>query len=734
MAIGTPVSLGFSQIATTGALALASVTVAAGDAIIVAVHVGSASITITGVSDTAGNTYTQSVHLLPATSQHIYLFSCPNASALSGGTITAATSGTTSSQRAMHAVSVSGLATSSLLDKTSTNESASGPVWSTGSTGTLAQAEEIAVAVGYVNASTANTPDSGWTESLDTQISTNRRFVVEYQVVSSTSALNAGGTAGSAAWGAIIATYKGAASGTPATVTAGTAAATASGDTVAIAAGATVSAGTATAAASGDPVTVTILGPPVTVAAGTAAATASGDPVTVSLVGPPVTIVADTASATADGDPVTIAIAGAPVTVTADSAAAAASGDPVTVTIPVPASISHGLVFQLTGLWKPGETTVPLYGQISDPQNGEVVIPLNDSRTASVTVSTHDPVVETLAALIQIPYAVFLKVYYEGELVFWGPMKVRTGNFGASTVRFDAVDMTLRLIKHMLREGDILLGAGTLDATDGRGYLPVSKPGMLALRDAAETVSFPTLGIIEGTNSFTADPNQIIGVTRGDPIYTVWQQITSTLGPDWELEPGDAVAQVYGQLNTFNRQGSNISAAVQFHYGTGRGNLEDLSFVEGEEYTNLVHVLDRDNKVRVTVTNPTALARTGPYIGWEATDFDIQHSSDADAITVLTAHGQDLIDAYSIPLIALSLTLPLDTVDGFHYVIDYGVGDTVGVAGKDGFLELPEAPYRITKVTLKLEDATGAVRPSLEVVADRVPPDETLGTTDPTGP
>jgi hypothetical protein len=397
-------------------------------------------------------------------------------------------------------------------------------------------------------------------------------------------------------------------------------------------------------------------------------------------------------------------------------------------------SISTGLEFHLTGIIPFGETVAPYYGRIADPQAGEVVIPLNDSRTASVTVSAYDDICETLAEAIeandlhQIPYETHLKVYYDGLLVFWGPIKVRSVDMVAGTVRFDAVDMSLRLVKHFIREGDLLLGNGQVDATTGQGYLPISSDGLKRLRDAGNTTSFPPLGIDDGTDDFAPDPNAIAGVMRGDQIWSTWLQIVQTLGPDFELEPRDASDGYYCQLNTYAHQGSDISAAVQLHYGTGRQNLDALSFVEGEEYSNLAHVLDRDAKYRETITNATALTRTGPYITWDATDFDTKHSTEADARTVLDAHGQDIIDAYSRPLVGLSLTLPVDTSDGYHYFIDYKVGDTIGVAGKAGFVTLPEAPYRITRVTLT-QDGEG-VRPSLEVIADRASSDSITGDED----
>lgn len=377
---------------------------------------------------------------------------------------------------------------------------------------------------------------------------------------------------------------------------------------------------------------------------------------------------------------------------------------------------STGLEFHLTGIIPFGETTPPYYGRIGDPQAGEVVIPLNDSRTASVTVSAYDPVVETLAGLTQVPYAVHLKAYYNGRLVFWGPCKVRGGDFVAGTVRLDAVDMSLRLIKHFIREGDVTL-EGTVDADTGEGSLPISHIGMRLLRDAGDTLSFPPLGIDDGVNTYAPETVGILGVRRGDQVWNTITQMQQALGPDFELEPRDDADGFYAQLNTYDRQGVDVSPTVQMHFGTGRQNLESLSFTEGEEYVNLAHVLDKDLLYRETRANAAAIGRTGPYIYWDTTDFDTSHTTEADSRAVLDARADDLLDAYSDPLVALNLTLFPDTPDGYHYLDDYGVGDTIGVAGRVGFLELPEAPYRVMKVTLSKDGESD--RQSLEVVADR---------------
>ena len=383
----------------------------------------------------------------------------------------------------------------------------------------------------------------------------------------------------------------------------------------------------------------------------------------------------------------------------------------------------QGLEFHLTGLWLPEATTVPYYGRISDPLAGSVQIPRNESRTASVTVSTRDPVLEPLAALVQVPYAVMLKAYYRGLLVFWGPVKVRGGQFGAGTVRLDAVDMSLRFIKHFLGRGDLAVtGQGEFTAAnDDVGFVTLDDNGLRALRDAVDTVSFPTLGVPDGTTDVTPAPLSKMEVSRSDQVWNSMLQLSQTDGaPDFELEPVDNTVQTYAKLNTFTKQGTDRTAAVQFHYGTGLANLEDLEFVEGEEYVNLVHVQDRDKKYLKTTTNATALARTGPYIDWDTTDFGAPAgSTQAQAEAVLGAYGRGLITAYSQPLTALTATLPVDTATSLRYGTDFFIGDTIGVAGKDGYLTLPLGAYRIERVGLALDGSDGATRTSLDVVADR---------------
>lgn len=111
---------------------------------------------------------------------------------------------------------VSGLATSSVLDKTNSG-GASSASWSSGSSGTLSQASEFVLAT--VAADSPSSP-AGWTNNSDS----GGGWITGYQIVSATTALTYSGTATSGDWAAGIATFKGAASNVsvalvPATVT-----------------------------------------------------------------------------------------------------------------------------------------------------------------------------------------------------------------------------------------------------------------------------------------------------------------------------------------------------------------------------------------------------------------------------------------------------------------------------------------------------------------------------------
>lgn len=389
--------------------------------------------------------------------------------------------------------------------------------------------------------------------------------------------------------------------------------------------------------------------------------------------------------------------------------------------------MSNGLEWHITGLWYPEETTVVYYGRISDPSDGLVTIPLNDSRLAEVTMSIFDP---AAAALVGKTYQRCLKVYHRDILEFWGPIKLIDVDMAAGTIKLSAVDPSLRLIRHQLRRGDI---GGDLGAASGdRADVSIDHFGLRLLRDAGLNTTdqtargVPDLGIIDGSNDFEEASGFRMGVTRGDPVWGQMTQLSQSLGPDFELGPIEGVPGAYAELNTYAAQGSDVADTVVFQYGLGKQNVENVSLEEGAQYTTHVHVLSRDLKYVVTSADVESSAETGPYVDWDATDFDSANAETAETtVAVLTAHGQDILRAYGRPLQTVQLELPINAESDYQFRVDFALGDKVGVSARLGNVEIGTADdgwhkHRITTVRLLQANADNATRVALDVVPDRV--------------
>lgn len=381
------------------------------------------------------------------------------------------------------------------------------------------------------------------------------------------------------------------------------------------------------------------------------------------------------------------------------------------------------LVWKATGLWYPGETTVAQYGTIRNPQGGEVVDPLNDTHSADVTVSMYDPIVK---ALIGRSFQIALKAYWQGELEFWGPIKNIQGDFAAGTLKLSALDPSIRLIHHQLRRGD--LDGALSQSNQDQSAVTIDGQGMRLLRDAglntdAQTADgVPDLGIFDGENTFTADPDSAFGVQRGEPVWDRMLGLSEALGPDLNIRAVEDTVGAYARLDTFEQRGIDRTGTVQFHFGAGRKNLENMVFNEGAEYVTHAHMLDEEASLRFTQANTDARRATGPYVRWTRSGFKRTPSTTVtQAETVLRAQGETIIQAFSRPLLSVDLVLPVD--DGrphaYRYREHYATGDIVTAAAKKGYAVIPEEPHRITKVTLKQEENSPLVRPIVQVVSSR---------------
>lgn len=210
MAIGTPVALGNSSAlanVSTGVITLTAA-VATGNLIVVAAH-ASVTTAISTVTDSKGNTYV--VDNTSGTTRRAAIASAQCTIALAiNDTITVTYASASSATRTQIAFSVSGLATSSALDKAPTASTGTVAAWGGGLTGTLTQADEIIFGVVTRGGSTTSTPGGSFTEVEDTNVNSLTCGTV-YQIVSATTSLNPGGTfaASGTAWDSVTASYKG---------------------------------------------------------------------------------------------------------------------------------------------------------------------------------------------------------------------------------------------------------------------------------------------------------------------------------------------------------------------------------------------------------------------------------------------------------------------------------------------------------------------------------------------
>lgn len=137
------------------------------------------------------------------------IFYFPNNGSAGKPTVTCTESGGTSAHEVgLMMLEVSGIAAASPVDKFITNSGTSTNPTS-GTSGTLSQADEFALAFAVNGAST--TSGSGWTDDKQTAVDLFDHN--EYRITAATTAISGDFTAASSTWGAIMATFKGAASG-----------------------------------------------------------------------------------------------------------------------------------------------------------------------------------------------------------------------------------------------------------------------------------------------------------------------------------------------------------------------------------------------------------------------------------------------------------------------------------------------------------------------------------------
>jgi hypothetical protein len=357
-----------------------------------------------------------------------------------------------------------------------------------------------------------------------------------------------------------------------------------------------------------------------------------------------------------------------------------------------------------------------------------VTHPLGEGRTASVTLSMFDPVVDGLVA-----FAFALRIlYYKpgesgGEPVFWGQSNL-TEDYAAGTVTLDAQDPSLRAAHHYLRFGDEALN----DIKDPqKGTIHPDKRGLQLLVDASipnVTGSGPSMGwSLRDEGSVNTSKN--IDVERGQELWQLIQDISSNeLGPDIDMEVApDMSSGRYCQLVTYVRLGRELMAVVSFDYGEVSGSLDNLKglTVSPSHPSTYVTIVDSVQKWRVNGRSSAAFETFGMFVDWIMADFKVAGSvDDAD---VLLEQAKAHIRAFAYPLSEVSAELRSGAQQTYFYgcpnwtpvagatVGDFYVGDVISLRALRGYRSTTEE-QRITAVELQASGSRGPVTTSVTMV------------------
>jgi hypothetical protein len=395
----------------------------------------------------------------------------------------------------------------------------------------------------------------------------------------------------------------------------------------------------------------------------------------------------------------------------------------------------------------PDRTPATITGQITQFRNLKIAVPRKGMRTASFDMALLSPELPQFYTTSDPhfePYRNFLFIKWRGHIVFTGPILTKEIDFEGNRITFNASGQEARLEKNYFKIGDQAMD-GTGAPGDlaypfaQTGHIPINYHGVeLALQAVNHeentkiattdpTIQYPAvvpLAIQMGTNHHT-DFGHKITISRGQEIWRTLLDIGDrtdgfvlnfipqdpTSGPPYYFTKVD----VYGQFRT------DVSTTVQFHYNTGLNNVRNLQPATGGDAITRANTVSSDKRFNVYSFYLTGEKKYGIWVDWEAVDYSIDlNSTRADGLAELGVVGDAILDAYGIPLVAMTIVLNRDDVSPaptlFHWQEDFFVGDIVEVEGAKG-PESVSGLYQIDQFRLEQEgDNSGQMREAIDVI------------------
>jgi len=345
--------------------------------------------------------------------------------------------------------------------------------------------------------------------------------------------------------------------------------------------------------------------------------------------------------------------------------------------------------------------------------------PLNDARTCKFTCPITDinALRQSNVQHLRHPLGRFVKVFYRGYLVFWGPIVKPIFNFAENKVEVNAHDPSFYWKYHHFSEDDGALDEGV--KVNGEGAWDLVSAARL---NAAETATgagggYPPDLIVEGdTEDYFFDPPEDSSddrrrypVHRGDNVFEALQAIAEVPdGPDWQLVPIDErndpdevwTDGAMAMFRAVEEQSVDRYGEVIFHYGWGRMNAQN--FIYEPDGTTVVNrqVIENQRGVYRVTRDDSSIHDLGIMEGWGSAGG--KHPNEAS----MDLQAESIVGAYSRPLDTFTVEpmweqglMGSAVATPWRYPSGFQPGDWIRVLPRLGDLELDLAG-RITKVTL----------------------------------
>ena len=353
-----------------------------------------------------------------------------------------------------------------------------------------------------------------------------------------------------------------------------------------------------------------------------------------------------------------------------------------------------------------------------------VEVPLNESRTANVTMSIYDEAFQHVSCGDRM-----LKVVYNEHLIFIGRIVIPRTSARDAICELSCIDNTILLKHHYHRFGDPAVDQGF--TWDGAGLVTLIQSAHPIAAHLTEGT--PDIGILAGYDTTT--PQTLWGT--GDDDYwsyaqrgsEVWESMTklcnvAEIGPDMEFQPIDddhnPLGLVRGQwdhwmINAYDKQGDADNTAT-FVLGYGADNLDDFThepdFDQCRTYATYVRpggeTGSTDYNGRRTYDDHDSRIKYGLMGTWES-------GEDKDGPKELRSKAKALVKGYAYPPDYFTLSPMLSGENTLAYLDDYKVGDEVNVKIQRGYFQ-SDFRGRVVAVRVLQEDAAGNDRIEVDCV------------------